>query len=257
VKTAKKFCAARSGQLLIVAAFAIAVLIASTSIYVCELITQRQNVEDGFSVELVLAVKTGLRNAAVSALANIAHGGQKTVLTENLDALADTYMRLYPQQICQIRYTLLNDDGYEDGIKLSWNDYGGLGVSSTYIPYILKVLAPTFNLTVNDAINITTTLKVHGFYTIGENETLRTVNLTCTVFNEKKPAQAKYIAIHYEDDSGVWIPVNNPSITDWGNGTYNLRFTVAVASDFVHVSVHVIDARNIFVAANVTCSQAG
>ena len=255
METAKKFGAARSGQLLIVAALAIAILIASTSIYVYELTTQKQSAEDGSIVELALAVKTGLRNAAVSALANITQGGQKTVLAENLDTLADAYMRLYLQQICQIRYKLPNSAGYEDGVKISWNSNNGLGVSSVHIPYMLKVLAPTLNATLNDAVNITTTLRVHGCCTVGENETLRTVNLTCMVFNEEKPAQAKWIAVYYEDDSGAWIPVNNPSITDWGNGTYSLHFTVALASDFVHVSVHVVDARNIFVVANTTCSQ--
>ena len=256
METAKKFGAARSGQLLIVAALAIAILIASTSIYVYELTTQKQSAENSSAVELALAVKTSLRNAAVSALANITQGGQKTVLAENLDTLADVYMRLYPQQICQIRYTLLNGSGYEGGVKLSWNSNNGLGVSSVYIPYMLKVLAPAFNVAVNDAINITTTLKVHGFCIVSENETLKTVNLTCMVFNEEKPAQAEWIAIYYEDDSGAWIPVNNPSITDWGNSTYSLLFTVAVASDFVHVSAHVVDARNIFVVANTACSQA-
>lgn len=180
----------------------------------------------------------------------------KTVLAENLDTLADVYTRLYPQQICQIRYKLPNSAGYEDGVKLSWNSNNGLGVSSVYVPYMLKVLAPTFNATLNDAVNITTTLKVQGFCTVGENETLKTVNLTCMVFNEEKQAQAKWIAIYYEDDSGAWIPVNNPSITDWGNSTYGLHFTVALASDFVHVSVQVVDARNILVVANTTCSQA-
>jgi len=256
VETAKKFGAARSGQLLIVAALAIAILIASTSIYVYELTTQKQSAENDSIVELVLAIKTGLRNAAVSALANITQGGQKTVLAENLDTLADVYTRLYPQQICQIRYKLPNSAGYEDGVKLSWNSNNGLGVSSVYVPYMLKVLAPTFNATLNDAVNITTTLKVQGFCTVGENETLKTVNLTCMVFNEEKQAQAKWIAIYYEDDSGAWIPVNNPSITDWGNSTYSPHFTVALASDFVHVSVHVVDARNILVVANTTCSQA-
>jgi len=72
-----------------------------------------------------------------------------------------------------LRSKLPNSAGYEDGVKLSWNSNNGLGVSSVYVPYMLKVLVPTFNATLNDAVNITTTLKVQGFCTVGENETLK------------------------------------------------------------------------------------
>ncbi|MEM2463398.1 MAG: hypothetical protein QXY07_01790 [Candidatus Bathyarchaeia archaeon] len=255
MKTAKRFGASRSGQLLIVAALAIAILIASTSIYVYELTTENQNVESGSLVELALAVKAGVRNAVISALANITNGGSKTILMENLDALADAYMRLHPQKPCLIRYTLLNISGYEDGVKLLWSK--GLGVSSAYVLYTLKVLGPTSSITINDAINTTTALVTEGHYTIGGNETIKTVNLTCKLFNEEKPAHAKNLTIHYVDNSGAWAPVNSSSITDWGNGTYGLRFTIVLVSDVVHVSVHMVDARNILVAANITCSQTG
>ncbi|MEM2317963.1 MAG: hypothetical protein QW142_00915 [Candidatus Bathyarchaeia archaeon] len=255
MKTAKRFRANCSGQLLIVAALAIAILIASTSIYVYELTTEKQGVESSSLVELALAVKAGVRNAVISALANITNGGSKTILTENLDALADAYMRLHPQQPCHIRYTLLNGSGYMGGVKITWSE--GLGVSSAYILYTLKILGPASSMTINDAVNITTALMVEGYYTIGENETIKTVNLTCKLFNEEKPAHAKNLTIYYMDDSGAWARVNSPSITDWGNGTYSLRFTIVLVSDIVHVSVRMVDARKILVVANVTCSQTG
>jgi len=112
-------------------------------------------------------------------------------------------------------------------------------------------------MTINDAVNITTALMVEGYYTIGENETIKTVNLTCKLFNEEKPAHAKNLTIYYMDDSGAWARVNSPSITDWGNGTYSLRFTIVLVSDVVHVSVRMVDARKILVVANVTCIQTG
>ncbi|MEM2780514.1 MAG: hypothetical protein QW791_06565 [Candidatus Bathyarchaeia archaeon] len=255
MKAAKRFRANCSGQLLIVAALAIAILIASTSIYVYELTTEKQDVESGSLVELALAVKTGLRNAVTSSLANITNGGSKNILTENLDTLTDAYVRLHPQQPCHVRYTLLNSSGYMEGVKLTWSE--GLGVSSAYVLYTLKILEHASSITINDAVNITTTLMAEGYYTIGENETSKTVNLTCKLFNEEKPAHAKNLAIYCADDSGAWTLVDNPSITDWGNGTYSLRFTIIFVSDIVHVSVHMVDARKILVVANVTCSQTG
>lgn len=253
---AKGFKADRSGQLLIVAALAIAILIASTSIYVYELTMEQQTVENGSAVELALAVKTGLRNAVISALANITNGGQKTVLAENLAMLADAYMQLYPQQLCQIRCTLLNSTGYEDGVKLSWNN-NRLGVSSAYTSFTLKILGPASNITVNDAINVTTFLMVDGYCTGNGNESIKTISLTCNVFNEDKPAQAKNITIHWEQAPELWIPVENPDITGLGNGTYTITFTVITASEVVNVLVQMVDARNIFVLANATCSRAG
>ncbi len=64
------FMANSSGQLLIVAALAIAILIASTTIYVYELSGERQSAEDFFISNCVFAVKQGSRNAVISALAN-------------------------------------------------------------------------------------------------------------------------------------------------------------------------------------------
>ena len=75
-------------------------------------------------------------------------------------------------------------------------------------------------------VNVTTSLTVEGHYTAGGNGTVKTVNLTCGVFNDGKPAKAKQITIHWRQVSEVWV------------------------------SVRIVDARNIFVSANATCSQA-
>ncbi|MEM3766357.1 MAG: hypothetical protein QXU46_04950 [Candidatus Bathyarchaeia archaeon] len=255
MKTGKAFMANSSGQLLIVASLVIAILITSTSIYVYELTTEIQTMKNCSTLELALALNTGLRNAVVSALANITNGGRKNVLAENLALLVDTYMQLHPQQPCQIAYTLPSVAGYDDGIKLSWGS-SGLGVSSAYVLYTLKILEPASNLTIHSALNITTTLVINGYYTIGENETIKTVSLTCKVFNEDKPAKVKQVNVYWGQAPEVWLPIRSLSIVDCGNGTYVISFTITTASEAVYVSAQMVDARNIFVAANTTCSQA-
>jgi len=105
------------------------------------------------------------------------------------------------------------------------------------------------------AINITT-IRLEGSCALNNSEKI--VNITCRVFNEDKPALAENITVYYKLD-GNWLPANssnNLSITDYGNGTYAISFTVNTDSDIVQVSVHVHDSRGIFVKANVTCSQA-
>jgi hypothetical protein len=248
------FGAESSGQLLIVVALAIAILIASTTMYVYELTEEKQAPQDSAIGEVVLAIKTGLRNTVISALANASKGGEKTVLAKNLETLSSVYRRIYHYGICQISHKLLNSSEYESGIKLSWTK-SGMGISSAHVAFTLKIFGLTSNITVDDAVNVTTAIIVSGYYTVnGDNGTKR-VSLTCYVLNEEKPAQAKNITIYYEE-FGVWIPISNSPIIEWGNGTYTLSFTVADASDMLHVSVHLIDTRNIFVMANATCSQA-
>jgi len=105
------------------------------------------------------------------------------------------------------------------------------------------------------AVNVTTTITISGSYATllsGEKQ----VNLTCRVYNEDKPALAKNMTFFYEN-SGNWTQVDAPNnlfITDQGNGTYLVSFTVDIPSGTVPVSVHVYDSRDVFVLANTTCS---
>ncbi|MGQ9538410.1 MAG: hypothetical protein ACUVTE_02335 [Candidatus Bathycorpusculaceae bacterium] len=249
------FRAKSSGQLLIVAALATAILVASTTVYVYELVGERQSTDDYSLSDFVLALKLGSKNAIIGALVNTSNSGEKTVLAKNLETLSSVSTSFYKYGLWRLSYTLLNGSGYEDGVRLSWNT-SGFGVSSAYAVFSLRVFGLTSNFTVNYAINITTLLTLDGYYTGSGAE--KTVNLTCRVFNEGKPAQIKNATLHYEN-LGVWLPVgesNNLSITDWGNGTYTISFTAAIASDPVQVSAHVHDFRNLFVMANTTCSRA-
>ncbi|MGB9671789.1 MAG: hypothetical protein ACPL1Z_06270 [Candidatus Bathyarchaeales archaeon] len=255
MKPNKIFRAKSSGQLLIVAALAIAILVASTTVYVYELTGEKQNTEDRSLSDFVLALKLGSKNAVISALANASNGGEKTVLANNLETLSNASKSFCKHGLWRLSYTLLNSSGYEDGIRLSWNP-SGLGVSSAYAVFSLRFFGLTSNVTANYAINITTALMLYGYYT--GNEAEKTVNLTCRVFNDGKPAQVESITLYYED-FGVWFPIgesHNLSITDYGNGTYTISFTVAVSSDTMQVSAHVHDLRNVFVMANITCPKA-
>lgn len=254
-KPNKIFRAKSSGQLLIVAALAIAILVASTTVYVYELAGEKQSIEDYSLSDFVLALKLGSKSAVIGALANVSNGGEKTVLADNLEALSSISTSFYKHGLWRLSYMLLNSSGYEDGIRLSWNT-SGFGVSSAYAVFSLRVFGLTSNVTANYAINVTTVLMLDGYYT--GNEAEKTVNLTCQAFNDGKPAQIENITLYYED-FGSWFPVgesNNLSITDYGNGTYAISFTATVSSDKVHVSAHVRDLRNVFVMANITCTKA-
>ncbi|PVX25937.1 MAG: hypothetical protein CW716_07010 [Candidatus Bathyarchaeum sp.] len=53
------------------------------------------------------------------------------------------------------------------------------------------------------------------------------------------------------------VAAPSPSVTDYGNGTYTISFTAETQAenDPMIVSAHLYDLREIFLLANVTCSE--
>lgn len=253
-KWKRKSGANSSGQLLIVAALTIAILISSTTIYVYELSRETNNADNHPISNIILALKQSTKNSMISSLANISKGGEKSILEANFNSLSQVFGNLHQLGMCYLSFTAINDSKYDSGAYLSWNTNGS-GVSSAYTNFTLNVQGVTANVAVDYAINITTAITINGFYTVTGEE--KHVNLTCYVYNEEKPALAKNITLFYKN-LGSWIRVNssnNFSIVDYGNGTYLLSFTVSVSSD-VQVSAHVYDLRDIFVQTNTTCTEA-
>jgi hypothetical protein len=254
-KSQKEFRANSCGQLLLVAALVIAILISSTTIYVYEVSREKNNQDFAPISDLVLAIKQSTRNTMISSLANASNGGAEMILTENLNELSQVLRSLNHFGTSHLAFAPLNDASYDDGIRLSWNT-SDAGVSSVYSNFTLKIYCATENLTLNYALNVTTTITISGYYTqLGGNE--KQVNLTCNVYNEAESALARNFTIFY-DNLGNWTPIdssNNLSTLDYGNGTYRISFTAPVPSDSVQVSVRAHDLREIFVRANTTCYE--
>ncbi|NWF86856.1 hypothetical protein HXY32_03500 [Candidatus Bathyarchaeota archaeon] len=252
----KKFRANSSGQLLIVAALAIAILISSTTIYVYEVSKETSSQDYSSISNFILAIKQSARNAMISALSNVSNGGEKTVLAANLNEFSQVLRSLSYFGTYHLVFTLFNGSNYDEGILLFWNT-SDAGVSSAYANFNLKIYSMAENFTFDYDANVTTAITISGYYTrLAGDE--KQINLTCSVYNEGKPALARNLTFYYES-LGSWIPVNssnNLSIKDYGNGTYRISFTVLVPSDSIQVSARVHDLRNVFVRANTTCYEA-
>jgi hypothetical protein len=251
-----KLRANKSGQLLVIAALVIGVLISSTTIYVYE-VSKETSSESYVSISnLVLAIKQSTRNAMISSLANASNGGENVVLKTNLDKFSQTIQTLNHFGTCYLSFTAFNGSDYDDGIRLSWNTTNQ-GVSSAYSNFTLKIYDDVENITLSYAVNVTTVISFSGSYSrLVGNE--KQVNLTCNMYNEGEPALVQSFAFFYEQ-AGEWITVDsshNLTITDNGNGRYDISFTVSVSSDTVQVSAHAYDLRGIFVRANATCYEA-
>jgi hypothetical protein len=190
----------------------------------------------------------------ISSLVNVSNGGENETLTANLESLSQTLRSLWRFGTCHLAFTVLNDSNYGSGVWISWGE--NVGVSSVYANFTLEIYTLTKNVELDYAFNITTSLTLAGYYSsLAGGEKL--VTLTCKVYNEGEPALARNMSVFYKND-GSWMLVNssnNPSMTDYGNGTYVLSFTVEVLSNVIQVSAHVHDTRGILVQANTTCYE--
>jgi hypothetical protein len=254
MKTRKsKIAADSSGQLLIVTALAIALLISSTTAYIYELGIKTNTTPTQSISNFVFALEASTRNAVISSLANVSNSGEKTTLAANLNELSQFLRNIRNVGVCNLNFTVLNDAQYDSGIQISCNT--NIGISSAYVNFILSVYGITENATANYAVNITTAMTVNGFFT--QTESGKLVNLTCKVYNEGDYALAKNMSFFYEN-LGIWTPVNasnNLSTVDYGNGTYVISFNVNVSSETVHVLVKAYDMREILVQAEEFCSE--
>lgn len=234
-----------SGQLLIVAAFIIAVLISSTTVYVYELSDRASSSDTQLTSDFVLALKQSARNAVISSIANVSNGGDKTVLSAYLGELSQVARSAYHVGICNLAFMLFNDSYYDSGIWLSWNT-ANVGVSGAYVNFSLSIDGIDAKTAVSFAVNVTTSLVVDGSYTVEGAE--KHVNLTCRVCNEGQPALADSMIVSYES-FGSWTRVGPSSVStvDYGDGSYLLSF--AVPLDVVNVSVSMVDLRGIHAEA--------
>jgi hypothetical protein len=234
-----------SGQLLIVAAFAIAILISSTTVYVYELSREESSSDTQLTSDFVFALKQSARNAVISSLANVSNGGNRTVLSANLDELSQVVNSINRLGICSLAFTQFNDSYYDSGIWLSWNTTD-TDVSSAYVDFNLSVSDNNARASVGFAVNVTTTFIVNGSYTVEGAE--KHVNLTCRVYNDGQPALAGSMVVFYES-SGDWIQIDSLGLStvDYGDGSYVLSFVVP--SEIVDISVSMVDMRGVLVEA--------
>ena len=248
-----------SGQTLIITSLVVALLLLSVVYYIFEV--ERKSVIQTTTPlnSYVLAIKLGSRNTVISALANVSNGGENEILTANLDRLSSIIGNQSHFGKCILSFTPLNSSPYQSGIWISWGS-NGLGVSSAYANFSLDFTGMQADVQLEYDVNITTTLNVEGVYSKLE-DVKKQVNVTCRVFNEGEPALAKNITLFYESDGDLsiqeWIPVDSPSITDYGNGTYFMSFIAETKTrnDPLLVSAQVHDLRDIFVQANTTCTE--
>ncbi|PVX23469.1 MAG: hypothetical protein CW716_12125, partial [Candidatus Bathyarchaeum sp.] len=199
------------------------------------------------------------KNTVTSALVNVSNGGDTQVLAYNLNKYASFVGNQSYFGKCTVLFTECNSSPYESGTWISWGS-DGKGVSSAYANFTVTFAGTDSEIQMEHATNITTSITVDGTYNL-LGGTSKQVNITCNVLNEGEPALTQNITVYYEYDGDPsdqnWISVDSPSVTDYGNGTYTLSFVAETQTvdDPVLVSTHIYDNRDVFVVANVTCTE--
>lgn len=242
-----------SGQVLIAAALAIALIICSVTMYVHEVAKPSESAHHEFLSEFVLAVKHGSKNVLVSSLANVSVGGENSVLRANLERWRNLVEKQYVFGECLLDFSLSNSSPYMNGFYINWTDEG-YGISTAAANFSLRIHGKaTAEISYQAVVSLR--LVVNGTSeSLGMGQTR--VNLTLQVFNEAGNALAKNMTVYYRDGA-TWVQANssnNLAVADYGNGTYQISFIALIPPENVEISVRVFDLREILTVANATCS---
>ncbi|MEM2099230.1 MAG: hypothetical protein QXU99_05770 [Candidatus Bathyarchaeia archaeon] len=245
-----------SGQVLIIVSLIITTMLLSTALYV----TETEKTLHLYQQEITMpfpSYKLATLHTITNALANISNGGNRAVLTTNLDRLKSVINANYYAAILELNFQPINIAPYQNGIYIAWGS-NGKGVSSACVKAVFNATSALEGHHAEFIANVTSELTISGSYKLLTGA-MKQVDVVCSLLNEGKPALAQNFTFYYEYDGSLspeeWIQVVSPSIVDYGNGTYRVSFTAETKhrNNDVLVSVHCRDLRGIFTRANVTC----
>ncbi|MGA2386763.1 MAG: hypothetical protein ABSG33_09545 [Candidatus Bathyarchaeia archaeon] len=245
-----------SGQVIVITALLVAMVLLSTAIYVIETEKDVPTVGAGTN-NVFLSYQQAARSTLISALANITNGGNPDVLTVDLNKLESAVISQSYQSILQMVFTPLNQGLYQNGVWVS-TGINGEGTSSAIVTLSINSTGASSTSSLECTLNVTSQVNLSGS-SIQVNGTSNQVNLRVEVFNEGKPALAQGFKFYYKDavSGGNWTQATSPSITDYGDGTYAVTFNAQTLQpgDPLVASMHCLDQRGILICANVTCTN--
>jgi hypothetical protein len=241
------------GQVIVITALLIGLLMFSTVVYVTEVIKQAPTIE-ARQFDMFPQYQQNLRHTLISALANITNGGNTQVLTQDIDKLNQIFISHFYESTLQIDCALANTVPYQNGLWIS-GDLENHVVIGAQANYQLYSLGSTRASNVVGNVNVTSEAYLSGNY-VQIDQTTKQATLTLRVLNEGTPALASEFQCYYQNGS-QWNSIQTSDSTDFGNGTYKIVFSVnpSEPSDQLTVSIKVIDQRDINMRVKVTCTS--
>jgi hypothetical protein len=235
------------GQVLVVAALAIALTILTTQAYVYELNNMKISSEHGLLSDYILGIKQESRHVVMASLVNVSRGGAASNFEANLKRWEVFVAGGYSLGRCDLNATPTSSSPYSDGIWLYWGTNGS-GVSSAYADFALNLSGREVEVDWSLTVNVTSRVEVSGSYDdLGDDS--KEVSVSVNLENEGAPALSGFIVLDYLKLGSWEDPRNLGSYTelDCGNGTYRYTFVDTIPGTFVRVRVQVYDLRGVFV----------
>ncbi len=216
---------ANQGQVLIIAALVIVMMMLSTALYIADIQKSQLKVQAETSLNLPF-YKQGLQHTMIGALVNISNGGATSTLQTNINSfnqfVSDHSFDAFFTSTVTLRSTL----PYQSGVWRTQNS-SGTAVFSAYASFSVTSSGTKETTQSTFDMNVTSMIQNQGYYNQqGRN---KQAYLTCRVYNEGQPALARNFSISYESDGDLgsqsWINVTSPTITDNGDGSYAISFS--------------------------------
>jgi len=245
----------RRGQVLIVAAFAISILLLSTNVYIYRNSRIDASPAYGTLIDYAQHIRLGSIHAVTASLVNVSNGGPSSNLGDNLDRWEAFTRGDYRFGICDLNATLGSQVPYSDGIWLDWGT-SGVGVSSAYVDFTLGIGGRGAEVDWAFSVNKTTEIRTLGSYTVVSGNQ-KNVTVTLDVLNEDSPALAQSTTLEYLK-SGQPMDASQEgdyAIMDYGNGTYRFTFSALVPGNKITIHMRINDMRGVFVEAQETLSE--
>lgn len=241
------------GQVIVVTALLVAVILLSTSMFVIEIQKEVPNVQSNDGVPLD-SYRNSVRSTLVSALANISGGGNTSILASDLAELKSFILAHSYESQLALDYTLLNSSGYSNGVWVSWGTSGS-GVSSVYATISCTSSNQQGSSAVSYTVNITSRISVTGQFS-RINNTHNQVHLVVNLSSDSGPMLAERCVFGYFN-SNQWVTETSPTIFNHGNGTYDVTFVASTGPKIktLDISTISLDTRGISVCANLTLTR--
>ncbi|MBS7615277.1 hypothetical protein KEJ18_06075 [Candidatus Bathyarchaeota archaeon] len=235
-----------SGQVLIVAALAIAFLISSTIAYIYQT-GQAASVDEPYAThDFARNIKLSSRNLIVGWLANVSIGGDNETLGTTLDRWSSFVENQYFVGKCVLKSDCYKSGEYSEGLWIGWSE-DGFGVTSAKVDFTLNLTVDGSEFTITFPVNVTTSIVSSGTYEVNP-PFWHDVNMTINVYVDGMRALVEDLSVYYRHTSN-WLSakqLSNYSLSDYGNGTYRLTFTLS--RFWIHkLLTRVFDRRDIFV----------
>jgi hypothetical protein len=247
-----------SGQVLIISALLVALILLSTALYVIQ--TEKNGPEVQVQENGFFAYQQSARNTVISGLANATNGGDSSILTSDLSEFTSAVTSHSYQSLLQIRTQAANAAPYDGGLWISWGT-NGYGVSSGCCTFNFESYASKQTSNMQFTANVTSEISLSGNY-VNQNGT-KQVNLTVNVLNEGKGSLAKNLDFYFDLDGSLstsdWTKVDYANIICNRDGSYVVSFVCETEqlNNPVYALVSCLDERGVLVKASVAAVEIG